>query len=103
VTKVGANRTAQAGFDECVSDAATPFAFRPVRFPDRETCSFQVRDHPGLNDFGRWINNAADDARRIDVLADYSARIDALEMNTFPFASLLMEIPPRKSILCSDH
>src|SRR5437870_10196716 len=42
VTDVCANRTTESGFDKRVGYAPAAFAFRSIRFADREACSLDV-------------------------------------------------------------
>ena len=52
-----------------------------------------------FDDVRRGIDHTADDARRIDVSANYASGIHCLEMHALPFAAVTIEIPPGKTIL----
>jgi hypothetical protein len=60
-------------------------------------------DHSGFRNLGGWIDDTADDSRRIEVLTDQTAGIDALQLCSLPFTAITIEIPPGKTILGGKH
>jgi hypothetical protein len=58
-----------------------------------------MKHNAGFDDFRGRIDDAADDSGRIKVVANHAAGIDALQLRSFPFPALTIEIPPRKTVL----
>src|SRR4051794_4422407 len=59
-------------------------------------------DNSGLDDFGSQVHDRADNSRRIDTVSDYSARIDALQIEAGVLSGGDLEIPPRNPVLGAD-
>src|SRR5690606_1016759 len=74
-----------------------------VQFTDREAVAFDVMNDARSGQLGSRIDDAAEDAARIDGRLDLAARIDAFDrLVGVRNIALALEIPPRNPVLHRD-
>jgi hypothetical protein len=99
LANVSGDRASQAGGYQSLRNLTTPIGARAIGFAERNSISLGVLDYARGGNLRRKVNDGAHDAARLDGRGNYSARIDAFQMNSLRRSAYALEIPPGNSIL----
>ena len=100
---VAADRGPEAGGDQRFGEAGDAIAAFPRRLAERKAVALDMADHAGRFDLGRRIDDAADDAGRIEARPDRAAGVDRLEAGPRERPAVTKEVPPGHAVLRRDH
>jgi hypothetical protein len=76
---------------------------RAVELAERKALAFDMADHARRLEHSRGVDDAADDASRIDGGRGDPTGVDGLEVETLELPAVSLEVPPGDAILPADH
>src|SRR6266699_2332155 len=74
-----------------------------VELAEREALALDVPHDARAHQAGGGIDDAADDAHRVDDTSDLATGVDGVQMNALELSTVPLEVPPWDAVLRADH
>src|SRR5713226_4960108 len=92
-------RRLDAGLDQRFGNLPEAVGACAVLLTQGDAGALDEANHAGFGDLGGEVHDGADDAARINRLANHPARVHALEARARQFTRAELEVPPREAVL----